>query len=179
MKIQKVNNKKSIVAIVVAAIIAVLALGTYITYAIILPATDKMQAQNTQQQETDAGNQAKKDTVNSTSNPETPADKGEQTPTPQGENIPISITASSQTDSIYQIRTMISALVTTGTCQLQMTKGNTTVNKSAGVSAFAQTSTCQGFDIPLSELSAGTWNVKITFEGSGKTGSVSSDIEVK
>lgn len=183
MKISKTKNKSRKPALITVVIVlaALIGVSAYAAYALTND-NHTMRETNTSQQETDAGNQAKKDTIDKSdqdSANNTPTDKGEQPSAPQSQEVAMTITASSQSESTYQIRTMISALVSSGTCQLQLTKGGSTVSKSAGVAAFAQTSTCQGFDVPLSELSPGTWAVKASFNGSGKTGSTSSEIEVK
>lgn len=183
MKISKTKSKsrKPMLITIVIVLALLIGVGAYAAYALTND-NHATKETNISQQETDAGNQAKKDTIdqsNQDSSDNTPADKGEQPSSPQSQEVAMTITASSQSESTYQIRTMISALVSSGTCQLQLTKGGATVSKSAGVAAFAQTSTCQGFDVPLSELSPGIWTVKVSFNGSGKTGSVSSEIEVK
>lgn len=64
--------------------------------------------------------------------------------------------------SILQIRTLLSEIVSQGTCTLTLTKGSSSVSRSVATQAGPADSTCQGFDIPLSELSNGTWNIKIT-----------------
>ncbi|MGB4768826.1 MAG: hypothetical protein WBP22_06270 [Candidatus Saccharimonas sp.] len=68
------------------------------------------------------------------------------------------------TASLLQIRTLLSEIVSQGTCTLTLTKGSSTISRSVALQAGPADSTCQGFDIPLSELSNGTWNIRITAE---------------
>ena len=92
----------------------------------------------------------------------------------------MSITATNQTSSDYQIRTLISALSSGGSCTLTMTKpGATTVTQTSGVQDLSNTSTCQGFDVPLSELSSGTWNVTVNFSSSTLTGSAAKAVIIQ
>ena len=75
----------------------------------------------------------------------------------------ITITASNQNGSVYQVRTLISVVAREGTCTLKMTRGTETVAKSSGVQAGPSSSTCQGFDVPTEELSPGKWEMTIGF----------------
>lgn len=183
MKIQKRINK--LYFIIPLAVILVLAGGTT-AYLLASRGNDQQsqKAEEISKQEVEAGNQAKNETVNSSdeAKSETPADKGDQGDSSAGqpgEKVAMSITASAQNAGTYQIRTLIQALIPGGTCTLQLTKGSSVVTKTAGVSLFAQTSTCQGFDVPVSELSTGTWSAKVTFEGDSKSGETTTDIEVR
>lgn len=184
MQIQKRFNKLHY--IVPVALVVVLVSGAT-AYLLVSNQSDTQEkkSETTSKQEADAGKQSKDETVNSgdSSSDQSTVDKGSNgnnTDTNQsGEVIPMSITASTQNGSVFQIRTLIQGLAPNGTCTLQLSKGSATVTKTAGVSLFAQTSTCQGFDIPLSELTPGKWSVKASFEGDSKSGETTSEIEVK
>ncbi len=115
-----------------------------------------------------AGQEAKKNTVEqSETNPQ------------NKDTLGVSITAANQNNPTFQIRILIDSVVGSGSCQLIMTKGSVNVTRSAGTQALASTSTCQGFDIPVSELSPGTWNVKITVTTQSKTGTAERSVEVR
>jgi len=95
-------------------------------------------------------------------------------------NVQLTITAANQNGSILQIRALIGAVENTGVCTLTLTStGKTTVTKTADTQALASTSTCQGFDIPVSELSTGTWNILIQYSSPSLTGSVTQDVTIK
>ncbi|MGY4893764.1 MAG: hypothetical protein ACO1N2_03685 [Candidatus Saccharimonadota bacterium] len=87
----------------------------------------------------------------------------------------VSITSKYQSSTTLQIRTIIDSLTTEGTCSLKLTKGSDQVTKSSGVQAGPSSSTCAGFDIPLSELSRGNWDIEIKFENSKSVGTLSSE----
>lgn len=73
----------------------------------------------------------------------------------------LTITAANQNGNRLQVRTLISA-VWEGTCDLNMTKDGITVTRSAPIQGLPNSATCQGFDVPVSELSPGEWNIEIT-----------------
>ena len=106
------------------------------------------------------------------------------TPTPipgsDKKNVQILITAANQNESTLQIRTLISAVENTGICTLTLTNaGKPTVTKTVNSQALASTSTCQGFDIPISELPVGTWHIVIEYNSTALTGSANQDIVIK
>jgi hypothetical protein len=94
--------------------------------------------------------------------------------------VDVSITAANQNGSSLQVRTLIQATTNTGTCTLTLSnQGTKTVTKTAGLQAQSSTSTCAGFDVPVSELSSGTWNILVSFENSTINGKASSTVEIK
>lgn len=103
-------------------------------------------------------------------------------PVPQASGksvVDVSITAAAQFQSVLQVRALISAIDTSGTCKLTLTKSNQTVTKAAGTQNGPNTSTCQGFDIPVSELSPGNWQLTIHYESPTLQGTASKVVEVK
>lgn len=95
-------------------------------------------------------------------------------------NVQLTITSANQNGSDLQIGVLISAVENTGVCTLTLTSaGETTVTKTANTQALASTSTCQGFDVPVSELSAGTWHILIDYSSSTLIGSASQDKVIK
>lgn len=95
-------------------------------------------------------------------------------------SVQVSFTTAKQNDSTLQIRVLIGAVENTGTCTLVLSRaGQTSVTKTASTQALSSSSTCQGFDIPTSELSTGTWQALITFESSTLAGTATESIPVK
>lgn len=92
---------------------------------------------------------------------------------------PVTITSSGQNGNTAQIRSLISAVVNTGTCTLTMTKQAQTVIKTSPIQSLPSSTTCQGFDIPISELSPGTWKVELVFENDTLKGVASSNINIQ
>ena len=94
-------------------------------------------------------------------------------------SVQVYITASGQNNDIYQVRSLIGALMDNGTCTLVLTQGSKTVTKIATTQALANSSTCRGFDIQVSELSAGQWQLVLSVSSPTLTGSTTSTISVQ
>lgn len=133
-------------------------------------------------------------TVDNTSGNQSDIDEPQSNDTPQSDipaktntgatntspiNPAITITASNQNGSIYQVRTLINVVVSDGTCTLTLTNGNHTVAKSSGVQANPSSSTCQGFDVPVSELSPGDWDLTVTFSNETHQAKTSKTVTIK
>jgi len=107
---------------------------------------------NPTNEQVQAGKDTKKDTVNNS----TP-----DTPTPSESSFNATITAANQNGSLLQVRTLIDTLSTKGTCELTLSQGSKVVVKTADIQASANSSTCKGFDVPVSELSSGDWKLSL------------------
>lgn len=102
------------------------------------------------------------------------------TPQPSGKSkVTAAITAANQNGSTVQIRSIIYSVTSSGTCTLTLTKGSSIVTKTAPVQAISSSSTCQGFDIPSSELSAGQWQIVLHFENDSLTGDATGSVSVE
>lgn len=66
------------------------------------------------------------------------------------------------------IRNTINQFVDSGTCELTLRSGNKTVNRSVEIIQNPSSSSCAGFDIPVSELSPGQWNLEIKVSSENK-----------
>lgn len=134
-----------------------------------------------------SGAQTKSSSVNNSSDSSKPSTNNSDTPsapTPipdsSKKSVQVAITAANQNGAILQIRTQINAVEDTGKCTLTLTKtGQPPVTKTADVQAYASISTCMGFDVPVSELSVGTWQALISYDSTTLTGSVSKFIAIK
>ena len=94
-------------------------------------------------------------------------------------NVQIMITSAHQNGTILQIKSQIGAVEETGICTLLLTStGQTDITKTANVQALANTSTCQGFDVPTSELSNGLWHISISYSSSTLTGTATQDVTI-
>lgn len=81
-----------------------------------------------------------------------------------------------------RIRNTISGAITNnGTCVISITNSSTGKNYEATAQTFAMTSysTCQGFDIPKSELGTGEWQIELSATIDGKTSTSSSNYKVE
>lgn len=104
-------------------------------------------------------------------------DKGESSPS---SDIAVSISAANQNGSVLQVRTIIDAVSSSGSCSIKLTSpSGKIVEKTASIQALSSSSTCQGFDIPTSELSVATWKLTVTATIGDKSGTVSQNIDIK
>lgn len=95
-------------------------------------------------------------------------------------SVGMEITAANQTDTALQVRTFIQTVTNTGTCSLSMKNSQgATYTATADVQALSSTTTCKGFDIPLSQLSPGPWTIIIDFSNDSLTASTSKEVTVK
>lgn len=123
-----------------------------------------------------AGQDAKKETVEE--NQGKPG-TGDDTPTPSPSGaLTVGFSAINQNDGKLQIRTMIEEILSSGQCNLTLTDGSKNVTKSAAVYPTASISTCQGFDIPVSELSNGTWNITVNVTSGDRSGQATTSFQV-
>ena len=91
-----------------------------------------------------------------------------------GSSQPIGVSFTSiQPGSVVHIRTLIDVVSSTASCTLSM-KGpaNREYSTTVSTQALASSSTCQGFDIPMSSLASGAWTITVTVTDSDRTGSV-------
>lgn len=91
-----------------------------------------------------------------------------------------SITYAAISEDKLIIRVNIDQLVgENGTCSLTLSKrGSKDITKAVNTMDNPSSSTCQGFDIPLKEISKGTWTVKISLSAGGKIGKIEGQVEI-
>lgn len=164
---KKITLKKVALIFIGAAIITGGTLGI-----MALTKTGPFKQQIQQQDSSDSNSQS--DTASDLPQTDTPPTDTSTSPTPKTpvSNQPVdngdtntlkaSITAANQNDNTLQIRTLIENVSSNGTCALKLTKGSSVVSRSAGIQALSSSSTCKGFDIPVSDLSTGQWLVTLT-----------------
>lgn len=91
----------------------------------------------------------------------------------------VSFTSVSQTDNYLRIRSLITAVSNTGICTLVLTKGDSTITNTSDIQAGPSSSTCQGFDVLISELSSGNWQAVLTVEINGSSSEITRSITVQ
>ncbi len=89
-----------------------------------------------------------------------------------------SITYSGVDSDIFRIRTTINQEVS-GTCDLTMTSASGEVyTENTSIINSASTSSCYGYDIPLSSLGSGKWSIDILVSTNGQTGHITGEAEL-
>lgn len=189
MYIQK--NKKSKKYILVGIIAAIILLLGYATVAWNYSFWPFNNSQKTNlnapsSDEKQAGEQIKAKSLDDAAK-ENPNKSGSDQPLPPAptpgatkSTVLVDITAANQNNPNLQIRVLIQALVANGECKLTLTKGSSSYTVTAATSPTSTTSTCAGFDVPVSKLSPGTWKAVVDVSSSTVTGQATKDgIEIK
>ena len=83
----------------------------------------------------------------------------------------------SVSDGKLVLRVTINQSLSSGTCSLTMT-GPGSYSETAPVAANASSATCQGFDIPTSKLTSGTWSISISVSSDSKTGIIKDSVSL-
>lgn len=77
------------------------------------------------------------------------------------------------------IRVNIDQFLQSGNCNLTMSRnGITYYTQSVGIQESVTTSTCDGYKIPVSEISKGDFSVEIDLESEGKSGKITGRVRI-
>lgn len=83
-------------------------------------------------------------------------------------------------DDMLTIRATINQSISAGTCSLTLTRNTDKkqVLKSAEIVQNPSSATCKGFDVPVSELGSGKWDIVIEVTSGNKTGKINGEITI-
>ena len=117
--------------------------------------------------------------------PETDEKEKEKTGQYEGENpnkasgITGVITYAGVSGSNLMIRVNIDQYLNGGTCSLGLKKdGNNIYSDTAPIVDSASTSTCEGFNVPVSSISSGKLNIVINITSGDKSGTITGEVTV-
>ena len=89
------------------------------------------------------------------------------------------ITYLSKNQDKLTVRVNIDQYLSGGTCVLTLTTTNhSSLTYQAPIVSSASTATCQGFDIPLSDLTPATWQVSIELFSGDRTGLITGEVTI-
>lgn len=179
MQINK-NNKRKIVLIV--TLVAVCAAGiVYSAYALKIPPFAQrdnrtINLDKPTEEEVQAGidikNKSNGDNSQTGSDPALPP---KEITDSSNKSVNVAITAANIEGSTLRIRTLIQYVTSTGNCTLTLTGPQQKIySATANVQALPSSSTCRGFDVPLSDISSGEWKIELNFVDNNIIGSSSS-----
>lgn len=75
------------------------------------------------------------------------------------------------------IRVSIDQYLDSGSCELKLIQDGVKYSASANISSVT-TATCEGFDVPLSEIGNGNYQILINLKSGGKTGVISEEVDI-
>ena len=89
------------------------------------------------------------------------------------------ITYAGVNNGTLTIRTNIDQYLSEGTCELILERDSATIyNSRVDIWADVSTSTCKGYDVPVSELGGGNVQIIINLTSSDRTGVIRGEVEV-
>ncbi|MES2876027.1 MAG: hypothetical protein V4678_01000 [Patescibacteria group bacterium] len=96
------------------------------------------------------------------------------------ESVDGTITSANQSENAIVIRAVFPVVKSSGTCSLSMNgPDGKKFSDKVEIQALPSSTTCKGFNVPLSSLSQGVWAIAITFNASGTTGDATTEVEIK
>lgn len=121
-----------------------------------------------------SGNEQKQTYIDQSKSSDSPSSPS----TSSKQSTSILLTHKGQDGNTLQLRVLISA-VTTGKCELTMTKsGQTAITKEVDIQPMADSSTCKGFDMDTTNMATGTWTFTIRVNSPDYTGSIKDKVDV-
>lgn len=176
MKIaKKQKSKKKRILIILSIVVLVIAAGG-ITYAIL--STRMASDENTvdynppTEEQRKAGEEIKQESIKS-------EEEAEQNDEADVGEVVVDITSVNQNNGQLQLRTLVHTL-DNGECTLTLSgPNNQSKQYSASTQSFASNSSCQGFDVPVSELSSGEWRAEIIFTSDQSRGVAMQNITIE
>lgn len=174
IKKKKMTKKQRIVVLILMGAILILAASTAAYYISTknngAPKEDSgaiSQEKNNGNNEVISSDNSPDNTTSSSSQTSsTPEEEKANSPQYEGEDpnesasLSGAITYSAVSGDILTIRTNIDQVVS-GTCTATLSSGGRVVTKASSIMQDPSSSSCEGFDIPVSELGSGTWKVEI------------------
>ena len=179
MKRQKVRSKKIPIILVTLLGLLLIAGGiAFATGAFSPKQQDTIDYGEASKEEKAAGDAKKNETIDQ--NDVSKDDGSTSQPSGSSDNTAsMRITAMNQSAGMLSIRTIIDTVTSSGTCTLSMkSSSGATYSATTSVQALPSSSTCTGFDIPVSELSPGSWTVEIIYKNGNTSGSANETINI-
>lgn len=196
MKIQKKHNSKIMMLALTTILLLMISYGL-LSYKIKLWPFTKSQFNAATEEQKTAGQDIKKrsldnpnksDREEKQSYSETKTTQGSDPspkPTPSSNGgkptVSLSITATTidKTANVLYIRSLIQTVSSSGKCTLSMNNDSGSVYSSSAESQPGpSTSSCKGFNIPLSKLSPGKWKIAIHYEDDSVTGNTEGEVTI-
>ena len=177
MKISKRKNKKYIILTAAILITATAILGfiylkkTQTTENPTLSTERSTEPDNTQISKANESKNSSSDTKKEIKNIEGPD--------PQtSEKLSGTITYGGVVGQMLVIRTNIDQFITEGSCNLKLSNNTAVIEKQSTLVTNPSSSTCDGFNVPLVELSNGDWDIEITVSGNNKSGTIKGKVSI-
>ncbi|MGE5327868.1 MAG: hypothetical protein ACM3KH_00885 [Thiobacillus sp.] len=93
-------------------------------------------------------------------------------------SVDANITYVRQEDGLLKIGTIIDYVTNDGSCVLTLSNGQNSIQKTVNITALPSSSACNGFEVPVIELSKGDWDITIDIQASSKTAQLTQKVTV-
>lgn len=174
----KISLKQIIMAVILLAIIGAIGFFGYKFFVKKTPPESPQSEQgiDSLNQNTQAENIPSQDSTPE-KDPQTPVQYEGQDPNALAELSGV-VSSARVTGEDLVIRTNIDQFISSGTCELTLTSGDSTLTETADIVAMVSTSACDIFRIPVSKLSSGHWDIKINLSSDGKQGIITGEANI-
>lgn len=180
MRVKQTKRPKTLTITLITAAAVILLVGGYFTYAYTTKTIWPFQEAASDTLQDTANNQLHQNTPDApgSSTPSTPEDTPQKTPVPYegdnpntGQELSGVINYHGVSGSSLAIRITIDQIIASGSCTLTLTaKDGKTVTRTVDTAQNPSSTTCRGFDIPISDLGRGEWDIKVDILTDGKSG---------
>jgi hypothetical protein len=187
MRIHRPTHTKKTIGIISILIIALILISTATAYYLktwpfATTLDSSINLNEATQEEKDAGTRAKEQSLDNSKTQvgSDPAPAPQPIEGSDKKSVHMEITASNQDQSNLYVRSMIQTVTNTGTCTLTMThSSHTSYTATADVQALSSSTTCKGFNVPLEQLTKGTWKITLSFTNDELTASTEKDVTIQ
>lgn len=178
----RINKNRKIKIYITVAIVALAALAGVASYSWFFadkenPKENQVSYERPTTEQLSAGSKAKEEFNDRAYNTE----ESQSASNLNQSSVDVNITSAMIKDSVFSVRSIISTLDSSGTCELTFSKNNIPpVKYTADMQIMGTYSVCRGFDIPIDVLQEGLWNISLEYKGSeGRSGKTNQTVEVK
>lgn len=181
MRIQQKKSPKK--ALLITGIAVLILSGGIYAYYTTRPSDDRRSAETTNNDTPKTNGETAKTDDKTT--PTSSGENGKDTPKQYEGDSPNTsnsltgvINYKSVVDGNLTLRITIDQSLASGTCSLKLISSGKTVSRSASVVSNPSSSTCEGFSVPVSELSDGQWSIEITVTSGDRTGTFKDKVTI-
>ena len=182
MRIQQKKSSKKVL-LIAGVVVLVIGGGVYAYFAT-RPSDDKRQTE-TVNNDASKTNDEETGKTNDETTPTNSGEDGKDTPKQYEGDSPNTsnsltgvINYKSVIDGNLTLRITIDQTISSGTCTLKLISSGRTITKNAAVVQNPSSSTCEGFSVPVSELSGGQWSIEITVTSGDRTGTFKDKVTI-
>lgn len=172
------SSKKTATILALSLIVIIAGVATYVVLSRIDTSTTQKDATQSSSKNNSSDNASKDTDSSKTSDNEIIDHESEKDITPGyegespdlSENLTGSINYTGVSGDKLIVRTTINQSLSSGLCEISLVNGSATITRTSNIIPNPSSSSCEGFDIPTSELGSGNWEIMIKITSGDKSG---------